>query len=125
MTNDDQKQESLHPTNTIDNKLSKNVESLPNVKLDCEDHSKSQKKKKKRKREKVNDREIVGSELGTAKKSRSDEVPVIAKDSHAAIPKVTAGEERNDSTGDKSKSKRRKEKKKILQINCTMIMICP
>merc|ERR1712141_964828 len=31
---------------------------------------------------------------------------------HAAIPKVTAGEERNDSTGDKSKSKRRKKKKK-------------
>merc|ERR1711974_235877 len=92
MTND-QKQESLHPTNTIDNKLSKKVESLTNVKLDCEDHSKSQKKNKKRKREKVNDREIVESELGTAKKSRNDEVPVIAKDSHAAIPKVTAGEE--------------------------------
>ena len=112
MTHDAQKQESLHPTNTIDNKLIKKVESLPNVKLDCEDHSKSQKKNKKRKREKVNDREILESELGTTKKSRNDEVPVIAKDSHAAIPKVTAGEERNDSTGDKSKSKRRKEKKK-------------
>merc|ERR1711997_916177 len=102
----------MGPANTTDNKLIKKVESLPNVQVDCEDNSKSLKKNKKRKREKVNDREILESELGTTKKSRNDEVPVIAKDTHAAIPKVTAGEERNDSTGDKSKSKRRKEKKK-------------
>merc|ERR1712141_184750 len=111
MTNEAQKQESLHPTNTID-KLIKKGEPLPNAQLDCEDKTKSQKKNKKRKREKVNDREILEFELGTAKKSGNDEVPVIAKDSPAALPKVTAGEERNDSTGDKSKSKRRKEKKK-------------
>merc|ERR1712141_977346 len=111
MTNEAQKQESLHPTYTID-KLIKKGEPLPNVQFDCEDNSKSQKKNKKRKREKVNDREILEFELGTTKKSRNDEVPVIAKDSPAALPKVTAGEERNDSTGEKSKSKRRKEKKK-------------
>merc|ERR1712001_346161 len=97
---------------TVDNKLIQKVESLPNVQLDCKDNIKSQKKNKKRKREKLNDREILESELGTAKKSKNYEAPVIAKDSPAALPKVTAGEERNDSTGDKSKSKRRKEKKK-------------
>merc|ERR1712001_255609 len=97
---------------TVDNKLIQKVESLPNVQLDCKDNIKSQKKNKKRKREKLNDREILESELGNTKKSRNDEVPVIAKDSPAALPKVTAGEERNDSTSKKSKSKRRKEKKK-------------
>merc|ERR1712080_506116 len=97
ITNDAQKQDSLHPTNTMDNELIKKVESLPKVELDCEDNSKSQKKKKKRKREKINDREILESELKTAKKSRNDEVPVIANDTPAALPKVTAGEERNDS----------------------------
>merc|ERR1712183_612685 len=112
MKNEAQKQDSLYPTSTLDNKLIKKVESLPNAQLDCEDNSKSQKKNKKRKREKLNDRDILESELGTAKKSKNDEVPVIARDSPAALPKVTAGEERNDSTGDKSKSKRRKEKKK-------------
>merc|ERR1712045_971208 len=75
ITNDAQKQDSLHPTNTIDNELIKKVESLPKVELDCEDNSKSQKKKKKRKREKINDREILESEIKTAKKSRNDEVP--------------------------------------------------
>merc|ERR1712141_322829 len=51
ITNDAQTQESLHPANTKDNKLIKKVESLPNVQVDCEDNSKSQKKNKKRKRE--------------------------------------------------------------------------
>merc|ERR1712001_514289 len=52
MTNETQKQDSLYPTTTVDNKLIKKVESLPNVQLDCKDNSKSQKKNKKRKREK-------------------------------------------------------------------------
>merc|ERR1712141_562535 len=75
MTNEAQKQDSLYPTTTVDNKLIKKVESLPNVQLDCKDNIKSQKKNEKRKREKLNDREILESELGTAKKSRNDEVP--------------------------------------------------